>query len=167
MQFRAASRAEEPFLMGRRFLQIRLETGMAVDRRRLGNGDRVSSCFGAALRAGGSGILALNIASCACDMPARTQRVAEPAIPGSTSDGASQPPLQRRSVTQQTPPKELHRNDVQRNATTGHLPDTTRISTVPRPRTPERKSTPPPPDTEKDQLYREFLEWQRRPRDGQ
>jgi len=138
---------------------------MAVDRRRLGKGDRVFLHLKVAFRAACGGMIALNVASCACDMPPRIPQMTELSIPVSPSDEMSRPAVQRRLAAQQTPLKETHRNDGQHDSTRGHPFGTTAGAAVPRPRTREKENALEPADAEKEQLFREFEEWQRQRRD--
>src|SRR5215471_1671663 len=101
----------EPFRIGRRCFFVTAETGMVGDRRKSGGWAFRSS--GSGLYAACSGLIALNVASCACDVTGRT----EPPVLSSTPDGPHLLPLQRRpvaqrSVAQQASSEEPHRNDA-------------------------------------------------------
>jgi hypothetical protein len=141
---------------------------MVADPLRRGNGDRAFLSCLAAFRASYVGIILLNFVSCTADVPERVHRVAlrEPVAPGPATDGASWPFFQRKSDTQQVPPKEAHRNERQRNGSKAHLPTATHVSISPRPRRSEKSNAQPLTQTEKEQLFQADDTKQRHPIDA-
>jgi hypothetical protein len=139
-----------------------MDTGMVADPLRRGNGDRTFLSCLAAFRASYVSIILLNFVSCTADVPERVHRVAlrEPVAPGPATDGARWSLFQRKSDTQQVHPKEAHRNEGQRNASEDRLPAATDVSVSPRPRISEKSNAQPLTQTEKEQLFQEFLQWQ-------
>ena len=97
----------------------------------------------------------------AADMPEPRHRAVElaPAFP-SRIIGESEPMTQQRFDAQRTLWKEPHG----RNISKVHLPTTTGAATSPRPRSSQTSTTPPSAMTQKEteQLFQEFLEWQKR-----
>jgi hypothetical protein len=92
-----------------------------------------------------------------------------PLLSSGASGGESEHSTRRRFDAQQMLWKEPHRNDFHHNASKAHLSDTTGASISPRSRSSEKLNTPPPTDTsaptdaEKEQLFQQFLQWQKRP----
>jgi hypothetical protein len=146
---------------------------MVVDPLRRGNGD------GALLRRRTTvctiyvSIIAFNLSS----SPVAAADIAEPHHKGvervplqssGVSGGESERLTRRRFDAQQMLWKEPHRNDFHHNASKAHLSDTTGASISPRSRSSEKLNTPPPTDTsvptdaEKEQLFQQFLQWQKR-----
>jgi len=92
-----------------------------------------------------------------------------PLLSGRVSGGESGRLTRRRFDALQMLWKEPHRNDLHHNASKAHLSDTTGASISPRSRSSEKLNTPAPTDTsaptdaEKEQLFQQFLQWQKRP----
>jgi hypothetical protein len=141
-----------------------METGMVADPFRRGNGDRaLPSCL-AVIRATCVGIIVLTFASCAKDVQQRTDRVAERQlpIPRHASDAARPSLFQRTSDMQRTPPKEANRNEALGNTPKARLPLPTSVSPSPRPRSSEKLNVGPLTPAQKERLFEEFLQWQKR-----
>jgi hypothetical protein len=147
---------------------------MVVDPRRRSNGN------GALLRRRTTvctiyvGMIAFNLSSspvAAADIAEPHHKSVErvPLLPSGVSGGESERLTRRRFDAQQMLWKEPHRNDFHHNASKAHLSDTTGASISPRSRSSEKLNTPPPTDTsapidaEKEQLFQQFLQWQKRP----
>lgn len=75
--------------------------------------------------------------------------------------GESRPLVQRRSVSQQILAREPRGNERQHSVVRVHVSDTTGASTSPLPRRAEKSSTPPFKQAEKEQLFRDFLQWRK------
>jgi hypothetical protein len=148
---------------------------MVADPLRRGNGDRASPSCLAAVRATCVGIVVLTFASCASDVQRRTDRTAERQPPTSrhASDAASRSLFQRTSDMQQMPqrfertsdiqqmpPKEANRNEAGGNTSKARLPLATSVS--PRPRRSEKLNVGPLTPAQKERLFEEFLQWQKR-----
>ena len=145
-----------------------MENGMAVGPRRQVDGEVISLSCRATVRAVYAGAIALMLVSsqaAAADMPERYHGAVErdPTLIGRTSDGESWPVTQRRLHAQKSPRKEPYGSGSQRNAAKARLLATTGVLVAPR--VPEKKSRPPAADIEDEQLFREFLEWQKRPKE--
>ena len=143
---------------------------MAVGPRRQGDGEVISLGCRATVRAIYAGAIALMLVSsqaAAVDMPERYHQTVEgdPTLISRPSDGESWPLTQPRFHAQKTLRKEPYGSGSQRNAAKVRLPATTGVSVAPRPRVLKKKSAPPAADIEDEQLFREFLEWQKRPKE--
>ena len=141
---------------------------MAVDPRRQGDGEVLLLSWRATVRAIYAGAIALMLVSsqaAAADMPERYHRAVErdPTLISRTSDGESWPLTQRRFQAQKPLRKEPYGSSSQRNAAKARLPATTGALVAPR--VAKKKSRPPAADIEDEQLFREFLEWQKRPKE--
>jgi hypothetical protein len=137
---------------------------MVADPFRRGNGDRASPSCLAAVRATCVGIVVLTFASCAKDVRQRVDRVAERQlpIPRHASDAARPSLFQRTSDMQQTPPKEANRNEALGNASKARLPLAASVSPSPRPRSSEKLNLRPLTPAQRERLFEEFLQWQKR-----
>ena len=153
----------------------KMEIGMVADPLRRGNGDRASPSCLAAVRATCVGIVVLTIASCASDVQRRADRMAERQLPTlrQASDAASRssfqrtpdiqqmpPKFERTSDIRQMPPKEANRNEALGNTSKARLPRATSVS--PRPRSSEKLNVGPLTPAQKERLFEEFLQWQKR-----
>jgi hypothetical protein len=140
----------------------KMETEMVADPLRRGNGDRASPSCLAAVRATFVGIVVLTLASCASDEPRRADRITERQLPPPrhASDAASRSLLQRTSDMQRMPPKEANRNEAPGNTSKARLPLATSVS--PRPRSSEKLNVGPLSPAQKERLFEEFLQWQKR-----
>jgi hypothetical protein len=139
---------------------------MAVDPRRQGNGEQPSLRCRAALCAAHVGTIVFVVAGCAADMPERAHIVTERQLPTFARVDAEEirPLVHLRFDPKQMLTKE-HGSESQRHVAKVHLPVTTGLSIPPHPRSAEKMNTPSFTATEKEQLFREFLQWQKRPRD--
>lgn len=81
--------------------------------------------------------------------------------------GESRPLVQRRSDSQQVLAREPHGNEPRRSVVRVRLSDTSGISTSPLPRRTEKSNTPPFTQVEKQQLFRDFLQWRKQKREMQ
>ena len=141
---------------------------MVVDPLRRGDGDGVLLRRRTTVCTIYVSIIAFNLSSspvAAADIAEPHHKGVErvPLLSSGVSGGESERLTRRRFDAQQMLWKEPHRNDLHHNASKAHLSDTTGASISPRSRGSEKLSTPPSTDAEKEQLFQQFLQWQKRP----
>ena len=111
-------------------------------------------------------VTAMTAVSCsgpAADMPERRQGVVarEPSLTSRAAPDENRAVVQRKSETQQTPAREAHGSEPQRHVAKVSLPYTNGVSPSLLPRRSERTNTASFTQAEKEQLFREFLQWRK------
>jgi hypothetical protein len=139
---------------------------MTVDPRSQGNGGQPSLPCRAVFCAAYVAAIVFNVAGCAADMPEHAHRVTERQLPtlARVNAGETRPLVHLRFDPKLMVTKE-DGTDSQRRVAKVRLPVTTGLSISPRPRGAEKMNTPSLTGTEKEQLFREFLQWQKPPTD--
>jgi hypothetical protein len=139
---------------------------MVADPFRRSNGDWASPSCLAVFSATCVGIVVLTFAGCAKDVRQRPDRVAELQLPIPYHTGdAPRPLLVRRasvSETRQAPPKETNRNEPLGNTSKPRPPLATSAPPSPRSRSPEKSNVGPFTPAQKERLFEQFLQWQKR-----
>jgi len=128
------------------------------------NGDRASPSCLAVFSATCVGIVVLTFAGCAKDVRPRPDRVAELQlpIPHYTGDAARPLLVRRVSEMQPAPSKAANRNELLGTISKPRPPLATSASPSPHPRGSEKSNAGPFSPAQKERLFEQFLQWQKR-----